>query len=217
MLDEEALIISIYNAVEMGDPDESSALAKRGIEAGYDPLNIMGGVTDALKDVGARFGEGELFLTDLMFCGEAGKTAMKILTEEIKRQKKEVPYTGRVLIGTVAGDLHDIGKSLVVAMLAAEGFEVIDLGIDVPNETFIEKVMELKPDVLGLSALITPTMFKFKEIVEALEENGVKENVKVIIGGASVNKEWTESSGADAFGTDAIDGIKKIKALVGMD
>jgi methylmalonyl-CoA mutase cobalamin-binding domain/chain len=152
-----------------------------------------------------------------MFCGEAGKAAMKILTKEIKRQKKVVPYKGRVLIGTVAGDIHDIGKSLVVAMLSAEGFEVVDLGIDVPDETFVEKVRELKPDVLGLSALITPTMFKFKDVVEALEDTGLRGGVKVIIGGASVNTEWTLSSGADAFGSDAVDAIAKVKELLNID
>jgi methylmalonyl-CoA mutase cobalamin-binding domain/chain len=174
----------------------------------------MGGVTGALKDVGERFGLGALFLTELMFCGEAGKAAMSILTEEIKRQKKEIIYKGRVVIGTVAGDLHDIGKSLVVAMLTANGFEVFDLGIDVPDETFVEKVRELKPDILGLSALITPTMFKFKDVVDALKEAGLRDGVKVIIGGASVNPRWAEESGADAFGTDTIDAIERINGLL---
>lgn len=216
-MEKEELIRSLFTAVEEGSIEESSSLSEKSVEAGYDPLDVIEGVTGALKAAGERFGLGEIFLTDLMFCGEAGKAAMKILTKEIKRQKKEIPYKGRVLIGTVAGDLHDIGKSLVVALLVAEGFEVIDLGIDVPDETFVEKVRELKPDVIGLSALITPTMFKFKDIVEALEGAGLRNGVKVIIGGASVNAEWTESSGADAFGSDTTDAITKIKKLLSID
>lgn len=216
-MEKEELIRKLFTAVEEGSAEESSSLAERSVEAGYDPLDVLEGVTGALKEVGERFGQGEVFLTDLMFCGEAGKAAMNILTKEIKRQKKEVPYKGRVLIGTVAGDIHDIGKSLVVAMLSAEGFEVVDLGIDVPDETFVEKVREFKPDVLGLSALITPTMFKFKDVVEALEDAGLRSGVKVIIGGASVNMEWARSSGADAFGSDTVDAITKVKELLNMD
>jgi corrinoid protein of di/trimethylamine methyltransferase len=216
-LEKDELIRRLSTAVEEGSVEESKALAEKSIEAGYDPLDVLEGVNGALREVGERFGLGEVFLTDLMFCGEAGKSAMNVLTEEIKRQKKEIPYKGRVLIGTVAGDIHDIGKSLVVALLTAEGFEVMDLGIDVPDETFVEKVREFKPDVLGLSALITPTMFKFKDVVKALDEAGLRDGVKVIIGGASVNVEWTESSRADAFGSDAIDAITKTKALLRMD
>lgn len=213
-MEKEELIKSLYTAVEYGDVEESRSLAVRSVEAGYDPLEVMGCVTEALREVGERFGEGALFLTELMFCGEAGKAAMSILTEEIKRQKKEIIYKGRVVIGTVAGDVHDIGKSLVVALLTADGFEVFDLGIDVPDEAFVEKVRELNPDVLGLSALITPTMFKFKDIVDALKEAGLREEVKVIIGGASVNTKWAEESGADSFGTDAIDAIERINGLL---
>lgn len=213
-VEKDELIRNLYTAVEFGDVEESSSLAERSVEGGYDPLEVMGGVTRALKDVGERFGVGELFLTELMFCGEAGKAAMSILTEEIKRQKKEIAYKGRVVIGTVAGDLHDIGKSLVVAMLTADGFEVFDLGIDVPDEAFVEKVRELKPDILGLSALITPTMFKFKDVVDALKEAGLRDEVKVIIGGASVNTKWAEESGADAFGTDTLDAIERINGLL---
>ncbi len=213
-MEKDELIRNLYTAVEFGDVEESSSLAEKSVDSGFDPLEVMAGVTGALKDVGKRFGVGELFLTELMFCGEAGKAAMSILTEEIKRQKKEIAYKGRVVIGTVEGDLHDIGKSLVVAMLIANGFEVFDLGIDVLDQTFVEKVRELKPNILGLSALITPTMFKFKDVIDALKEAGLKENVKVIIGGASVNPKWAEESGADSFGTDTIDAIERINGLL---
>ena len=117
--------------------------------------------------------------SSLWFCAEAAKTATDILTKEITEQKKEVKYAGRVLIGTVAGDIHNIGKSLVIAMLTAAGFEVIDLGVDVPDETFVEKVRESKPDVLGMSALVTSTMWKFGDVIEALSGAGLRGEVKV--------------------------------------
>lgn len=213
-MEKEELIENLYNAVKDGFIEDSGPLAEKSVELGYDPLEIMNGITRALKEVGEDFNDGRIFLTELMFCGETAKEALSILTDEIKRQKKDVPYLGRVVIGTVAGDIHDIGKSLVVAMLVAEGFEVIDLGINVPDETFVEKVKELKPDVLGLSALLSTTIPKFRDVVVALEEAGLRDLVKVIIGGALVNMERTEISGADAFGSDAIDAVHKVKALL---
>ena len=213
-MEKEELIEKLYTAVKEGLIDESGPLAEKSVELGYDPLEVLQGITGALKEVGRDFNDGTIFLTELMFCGETAKAAMAILTEEVKRQDKEVPYLGRVVIGTVAGDIHDIGKSLVVAMLVAEGFEVIDLGIDVPDEVFVEKVHELKPDVLGLSALISTTMLKFRDIVVDLEDAGLRHKVKVIIGGALVNMEVTETSGADIFGADAIDAVVKVKMLL---
>lgn len=213
-MEKEELIKKLYTAVRDGFIEDSVPLAEKSVELGYDPLEVLRGITDALKEIGEEFNDGRIFLTELMYCGETAKGAMAILTEEIKRQNKEVPYLGRVVIGTVAGDIHDIGKSLVVSMLTAEGFEVIDLGIDVPDEVFVEKVRELEPDVLGLSALVTTTMLKFKEVSIALEEAGLRDKVKVIIGGALVNMEWFETSGADSFGTDAIDAIAKVKELL---
>ena len=216
-MNKEELIQELHEVVVEGRLDESAHLAEKGIELGYDPLEILQGVTSALKIVGEQFNEGSIFLTELMYCGETAKYAMNILTEEIKRQKREVPNLGRVLIGSVEGDIHDIGKSLVIAMLSAEGFEVFDLGIDVPDEVFVEKVRELKPDVLGLSALVTTTMIKFKDIVVALEEAGLRNKVRVIIGGALVDMDYAEISGADAFGSDAIDAVDKIKALLELE
>ena len=209
----EDLIRKLSLTVKEGNIEESRALAEEGLKTSYDPLEVLNGVTGALKEVGERFGRGEMFLTELMFCAEASKAAMGVLTKEIKRQKKDVPFLGRVLIGSVEGDIHDIGKSLVAAMLTAEGFEVLDIGVDVPDETFVEKVRELKPDVLGMSALITSTMFKFRDVIEALKHEGLRNKVKVIIGGAFIDQEWADSSGADAYGSDAIDTVVKVKAL----
>jgi len=208
------LIGKLSVAIKDGSVEEAGALAKKSVESKYDPLEVLGGATSALKEVGERFGKGEMFLTELMFCAESAKAATGILTEEIRRQRKEVRYAGRVLIGTVAGDIHDIGKSLVAAMLTAEGFEVVDLGVDVPDETFVEKARELRPDVIGMSALVSYTMFKFGDVIGALRKAGLRDKVKVVVGGAFVDQEWAEKSGADAFGSDAVDAVAKVKALL---
>ena len=216
-MNKEELIEKLHNLVKDGYIEECAPLAQKGLDLGYDPLEVMQGITSALKEVGKEFNDGRLFLTELMYSGESAKEAMLILTEEIKRQKRDVPYIGRVVIGTVASDIHDIGKSLVVAMLVAEGFEVIDLGIDVPFEVFVEKVKEVEPDILGLSALLSTTMVEFRNIVVALEEAGLRHKVKVIIGGALANMEIAEISGADAYGSDAIDAVVKVRALLDLE
>ena len=210
----EEIIQELHDVVLEGRLDESAPLAEKSIELGYDPLDTLEGITSALRIVGEQFNEGSIFLTELMYCGETAKDAMSVLTEEIKRQQKEVPYSGRVVIGSVEGDIHDIGKSLVIAMLSAESFEVFDLGIDVPDDVFVEKVRELKPDVLGMSALVTTTMMKFRDVIVALEEAGLRNKVKIIIGGALVDMNYAETSGADTFGSDAIDAVEKVKALL---
>ena len=210
----EEIIQELHDVVLEGRLDESAPLAEKSIELGYDPLDTLQGITSALRIVGEQFNEGSIFLTELMYCGETAKDAMNVLTEEIKRQNREVPYSGRVVIGSVEGDIHDIGKSLVIAMLTAESFEVFDLGIDVPDEVFVEKVKEIKPDVLGMSALVTTTMMKFRDVIVALEEAGLRKKVKVIIGGALVDMNYAETSGADTFGSDAIDAVEKVRALL---
>jgi corrinoid protein of di/trimethylamine methyltransferase len=213
-MSKQELIGKLSAAVKEGNVEESGSLAEKSVKSGYDPLEVLAGVTSALREVGERFGKGEMFLTELMFCAESAKAAMAPLTVEMKKQRKEVKYLGRVLIGTVAGDIHDIGKSLVAAMLTAAGFEVVDLGVDVPDEVFVAKVRELKPDVLGMSALVSNTMFKFGDVIAALKKAGLRDKVKVVVGGAFVDQEWAETSGADAFGSDTVDAVAKVKALM---
>ena len=205
----------LAEAIREGQVEEGEDLAKSMIIAGIDPLEALNAVTDTLRLIGKAFENGELFLVHMMMASETSKKIIAILSPEIKRQKKEISYLGCVLIGTVAGDIHDIGKSLVATFLGIEGFEVIDLGIDVPNETFVEKVRELKPDVLGLSALTTGTMRVQGEVIEALIEAKLRDNVKVIIGGSPVTEAWAEEIGADAFEADAIGAVTKIKEIVG--
>ena len=212
----EAEVKRLAEAVVEGDAEKSEEIAKKAVELRMDPLQVLdGGVIKPLREIGDKFGRGEVFLTDLVMSAEAAKAAMEVLVAEIKRRGREVGYLGRVVLGTVAGDIHDIGKNIVGALLSVEGFEVIDLGADVPTEKFVEKVRELKPNILGLSALLTVTMPVQREVIEALKKAGLRDTVKVMVGGAPVTAEWAEEIGADAYGADAIDAVKKAKKLIG--
>lgn len=211
----DAIKKKMVEAIKEGRMEEGEEIVKSLIDVGIDPLEAFDVVTDTLRQVGDAFGRGELFLVHMMMSAETAKIIISVLTPELKRMKKEVKYIGRVLVGTVAGDIHDIGKSLVATFLRMENFEVIDLGIDIPTKTFVEKVRELEPDVLGLSALVTSTMPVQGEVIEALRKAGLRDKVKVIVGGSSVTSSWAEEIRADDFGADAIDAVAKIKALIG--
>ena len=200
------------------DAEKTVEAVNEAVNAGISPLEIMEkGVTQALKEIGKQFEEGKIFLPELIMAGEAGKAAISILEPKIKERKETIKSYGKVLLATVEGDIHDIGKSLVGAVLMANGFEVIDLGVDVPTDKLVEKVKELKPDVIGLSALMTTTMLNQEKVIKKLEEAGVRETVKVIVGGAPVTEEWAKRIGADAYGADAMDAVRKIKELLGVE
>jgi trimethylamine corrinoid protein len=167
------------------------------------------GLAKPLREVGNRFETGEAFITELIASAEVMEAGAEVLNREITRRGASRESAGRFLIGTVEGDIHSIGKNIVATLLNASGFEVIDLGTDVPTWTFVEKVKELEPDILGLSALMTTTMVKQKEIIEALTDTGLRSNVKVIVGGAPVTEEWVQEIGADAAGFDAGNAVQK--------
>lgn len=211
----EAQIENLAEAVREGDSQRSEVVARESVELRLNSLEVLErGVINPIRGVGDKYGRGELFLTDLVMSAEAAKAAMKVLASEVEKAGKHVRYLGRVILGTVAGDIHSIGKNIVNALLSAEGFEIIDLGVDVPTEIFVQKVRELKPDILGLSALITTTMPVQREVIEALKRKGLRESVKVMVGGAPVTAEWAEYIGADTYGSDAVDAIAKVKALL---
>ena len=205
---------ALLEAIRQGDTEKAGGLARDLIKAGVDPLEALNLITKTLKEIGDAFGRGELFLVHMIMASDAAKSVMSILSPEVKRRKEVIKYLGRVLIGTVAGDIHDIGKRLVATFLEMEGFEVIDIGIDVPTVTFVEKVRELRPDVLGLSALVTSTMPVQGEIVQALKKAGLRNNLKVVVGGSAVSAAWAEEVGADAFGNDAVEAVTQVKALI---
>jgi corrinoid protein of di/trimethylamine methyltransferase len=167
-----------------------------------------------LKEIGDMFGKGEIFLPELMAAAQAAEASVKVLNEEIAKRAQTRKSLGKFLIGTVAGDIHSIGKNIVATLLRVAGFEVIDLGVDVPAEVFIEKVKELNPDIVGLSALLTTTMNEQKKIIEKLDEQGLRAKVKVMVGGAPVSQQWAKEIGADACGLDAQDAVEKAIKLI---
>ncbi len=211
------LVKRLKEAVVVGDRDEAVKIAREVVDKGLDPLEALEkGLVAGVLEVGEKWVREEVFLTDVVMAAEAMKAASEVLRPEIVKRGEVVKRLGKVIIGTVAGDIHDIGKSLVALMLEASGFEVIDLGVDVPTETFVEKVRELKPDILGLSALLTTTMLEQKKVIEALKREGLRDKVKVIVGGAPVTEEWAKSIGADGYAEDAIRAVRLVKKLLGL-
>ncbi len=205
----------LKEAVINYDVDKAVKAAQEVIETGFDPLAaIEEGLAAGLQVVGDKFGSGEIFLPMLMISAEATKKALAILEPAVAKGKAR-KVRGKVVIGTVEGDIHDIGKSIVAAMLTANGFEVHDIGCDVPTSKFVEKVKAVNPDVIGMSALLTTTMPKMSELIDALKKMGLREKVKVVVGGAPVSAAWAEQIGADAYGEDAMAAVDVIKKLLG--
>lgn len=212
----DAILEKLRMAVERGDSEAAEAAAKEALEAEINPVEaIEQGLAVGIRHVGEQFEKRELYLPDLMLAARAMEFGMKPLIEEVQKQGLEVKYLGRVMLVTVEGDIHDIGKKLVATMLQAGGFEVIDLGFDVSTQIIIEKVKELKPDILGLSAMMTSTMLKQGEVIEALRREGLAETVKVIIGGASVSEEWAKEISAAGYGPDAEEAVRMSRRLIG--
>jgi trimethylamine corrinoid protein len=209
------ILQKLSNSVIEGNSEAARNAVTEALKAQLDPVEaIENGLAKGLREVGRRFEAGEMFLMQLILSGEAMKTGVELLKPEILKQKKEFRGLGTFLIGTVEGDLHDIGKSIVSAMLTAEGFDVVDLGVDVPERVFVEKTKEIKPQILGLSALMTTTRTKQKDAIEALKQAGTRNAVKVMVGGATVTPEWAQEIGADAYGEDAVDAPKKARQLL---
>ena len=198
-----------------GDPDATVALTKQALEAGLEPMAIVDeGLVPGMNIVGDKFQCGEYFLPHLIIAANGMQQALKVLEPELKARDQAVEVRGTLVIGSVAGDIHEIGKSLVGTIFAANGFQVYDLGVDVPTETFVAKVQETGANLLGLSALLTTTMTVQREIIEALEETGIREQVKVLIGGAPVSREWSDTIGADGYAEDAMGAVALAKQLL---
>ncbi len=210
------LLDEMRRSILEGDPDRAAALAARALEVSLPPLEaIQRGFVPGLDEVGAGFGKGDLFLPDLVMAGEAMKAATAVLEPEMRRGGVERQILGRVVLGTVQGDIHEIGKTLVSTMLSSAGFEVHDIGVDVPYETFAVRARELNADIVGVSALLTTTMTGQRHVVEALDRHGLRPRVKVIIGGAPVTRGWAEEIGADGYGEDAVAAVALARTLVG--
>jgi 5-methyltetrahydrofolate--homocysteine methyltransferase len=198
------------------DSEKLAKAAKISLEKGYSPQEVLDTITAVLKEIGEKFERGEIFLVHLVTAGEAAK---KVISEQLEPLLKKAgakgKRAGRVVIGTVAGDIHDIGKNIVASMLFAAGFDVIDLGKDVPTEDFIKAVKIHNPDLLGMSSLLSTTLPSQKEVIDVLKKNKLREKVKVIVGGAPVTAEWAKEIGADGYAEDAVEAARVALKLLG--
>jgi len=186
---------------------------KKALEAGANPQDIISkGIAEGMDIVGKKFEEGEYFLSELLVAGEIAKEILKILNPYIKSGEVKLKKLGKVVIGTVRGDLHDIGKNIVAMMLNAAGFEVVDLGADVPPEKFVEAARENDANIVAMSALLSVTMPEMKVVIDELKKAGLRDKVKVIVGGAPVTEEYAKEIGADGYGENAIEGVRICKS-----
>jgi len=209
------ILESLRKAITEYDSEGAATLAKKSIEAGIDPVEALDEMTEAVRQVGDGFGRGELWLPELIGAAEAMSSAMPILEEEIKRSGAKRATLGTVVIGTVRGDIHSIGKTMVCALLVAEGFEVYDLGVDLKAEEFIEAIKKHNPDILAMSALMTTTAAEQKKVIESLKKEGLRDKVMIMVGGGAVTEQFAKEIGADGYDPTAPGGAKLARELVG--
>jgi len=211
----EGIFRRLEQAIGNCDPELARQLAKEALTNGVDPLEaIEKGLSRGMAEVGRKYEAREYFLPDLIMGGEAFKAALEVLEPELLRKMKTRTIKGKVLLGTVAGDLHNLGKDIVGALLRAAGYDVYDLGVDVPSSMFLDSAKVQKPNVLGMSTLLTSALFVQREVIAGLREAGLRKGVKVIIGGAATSENWAKEIGVDDFAESASLGVKKIEKLV---
>jgi corrinoid protein of di/trimethylamine methyltransferase len=212
----EEMYTKLAQVVIVGEPEEAEELARQALDQGLDPLACINeGLTKGIQHVGELFASGEYFLPDLIIGAEAMKNALAVLEPELTAGGKGRDVLGHAVLGTVEGDLHDIGKTLVGTMLTANGFKVTDLGTDVPAEDFVAAITDHGATLVGASALLTTTMSEQQKIIQTIEEAGLRDKVKVMVGGAPVTQSWAEKIGADGFAKDAISAVALAKRLAG--
>lgn len=215
---QDEILSKLTQSLVEGDPDACVQFTQEALAAGLEPMTIIRqGLMPGMRIVGDKFGAGEYFLPDLIIAADGMQKAMALLEPELRARQQAIESPGTVVIGTVKGDIHEIGKSLVGTMLSANGFKVHDLGVDVPTDRFIEKVKETGADILGLSALLTTTMTVQKQVIEALKDTGLRQGVKVMVGGAPVTRSWAEEIGADGYAEDAMSAVTMAKQLMGKE
>jgi corrinoid protein of di/trimethylamine methyltransferase len=207
IMDKQEILNAIRDSLVNLDFDKSKEYTEKALEVGIDPQEIiLKSVAEGMEIVGRKFEASEYFLSELIVAGEIGKEITKILEPKLKGV--EVKKAGKVVIGTVRGDLHDIGKNIVAMMLEASEFKVVDLGADVAPEAFVDAVKRERPNVVAMSALLTVTMVEMKNVIDMLKAANVRNAVKVIIGGAAVTDEYAKSIGADGYGANAVEGVR---------
>lgn len=203
----------LFNAILAGNAESAKQQVQAALDLDLDPSKILNeGMIAAMAEVGERFEKGEYFVPEMLIAARAMQQGLSVLKPHL--QQSDLVSQGKVVIGTVKGDLHDIGKNLVSMMLEGAGFELVDLGTDVSSDKFLAAVRESEADVVAMSALLTTTMPNMKTVIEALKEGGLRDKVKVIIGGAPVTESYAQEIGADGYAADASRAVKLTKALL---
>jgi corrinoid protein of di/trimethylamine methyltransferase len=205
----------LVRAIKEGDEIKADEVAAAALDEGVEPKKLLEkGAVAGIYEAGRLWQEGEYFLPDIILATEAYKEVMKRI--EPLLESGDISYRGKVVIGSVEGDAHDIGKNIVVALLRSASYEVIDLGVDVPLRDFVDKARELEPDVLGMGAYMTTTMRGMEEVMRLLAEAGLREKVKVVVGGAAVTRGYAEHIGADGYGDNAAAAVELVDRLLGV-
>lgn len=212
----EELFKAMAQSIIDGEAEDAEKLARKAIELGIDPLEAINqGFVIGVNHVGDEYSCGNAFLPELVMAGEAMKAAVSTLEPEMARRGTAREVLGKVVLATAHGDIHDIGKTLVGTMLSSAGFQVYDLGVDVPVSTLVEKAREVHADIVAVSSLLTTTMVRQRDVIEALDDLGLRPGIKVMVGGAPVTAEWVKEIGADGTSEDAIGAVAVAKKLVG--
>jgi corrinoid protein of di/trimethylamine methyltransferase len=215
MIDREDLLSRLRDSVIEGEAEQVQELCRTALAEGLEPMRIIDeALVPAIGEVGSGFERGIFFLPDLVLCGEAMQAGTDIVQKALLEAGGHIQSRGTVVMGTVEGDIHEIGKNIVITMLRVNGFTVHDLGVDVPVSRFLAAVRDLRADIVGLSALLTTTVKRQKEIIDSLREAGLAGQVKVLVGGAPITPEWAQSIGADGYGHNAIAAVEEARRLM---
>jgi corrinoid protein of di/trimethylamine methyltransferase len=214
-MDKNQILEKLAAVVIDGTEDEAKALAQAVVANKIDPLEaIEQGLSKGMEIIGGRFECGEAYLPELLMAAASFNAAMAVLKPEIEAQKKQLVKLGKVLIGTVKGDVHSIGKDIVASVLDTSGFDVVDMGVDNPSLNIIQQAEKIQADVIALSSVMTTTMPAQKEVIDTLKEMDIRQKYFVIVGGGPVNQEWADRIGADGYGKSAIDAVALVKGLM---
>ncbi len=216
MNDEKTTILeNLRKAIQTYDNNLALESAKKAVELGIDPLEALDVMTVAIREIGDAFGRGELWLPDLVGASDAMQSAVPILEEEIKRRGENREALGIVVVGTVFGDIHSIGKTMVSTLLTAAGFEVHDLGVNVHAKKFVDAIKDYNANILAMSALMTTTCVEQENVIKTLINEGIRDRVKIMVGGAAVTEEFAETIGADGYDSTAPGAVELAKKLIG--
>lgn len=211
------ILKNLRKAILEYDISASASLAKKAVEEKIDPLKVLDEMTKAIREVGDGFGRGELWLPDLVGAADAMSAATPIIEEEIKRRGSERESLGTIILGTVFGDIHSIGKTMVATLLTSEGFKVVDLGVDIKAEKFVEAVKKYNANILAMSALMTMTAPEQRKVIKFLEDEGLRKGIKIMVGGGAITDEFAKDIGADGYDPTAPGAVKLARKLIGKE